>query len=142
VPFAGTLLFPVSSPRRGDVVVFVYPQDEDKDFIKRVVALAGDVVEVRDKRLYVNGEPAADPYATFAEGVNGRAVEKRDSFGPFTVPPGYIFVMGDNRDRSYDSRFWGPVALDKVRGKAFLIYWSWDGAGRWARWERIGHLIY
>ena len=66
----------------------------------------------------------------------------RDNFGPFEVPARYIFVMGDNRDRSYDSRFWGPVAIDHVKGKAFLIYWSWEGASRWIRWERIGELIY
>ena len=142
VPYFGTLIVPVGKPRRGDVVVFIYPQDEDKDFIKRVVGVEGDSVEVRDKRLFVNGEPVADPYARFAEGEDGRTVAPRDNFGPFKVPAGYIFVMGDNRDRSYDSRFWGPVSLDKVKGKAFLIYWSWDGGGRWARWERIGQLIY
>jgi len=142
VPYLGTLLLPVSKPRRGDVVVFIYPQDEDKDFIKRVVGVEGDTVEVRDKRLYVNGEAVPDPYARFADGEDGRLVAQRDNFGPFQVPAGYIFVMGDNRDRSYDSRFWGPVSLDKVKGKAFLIYWSWDGSGRWARWERIGQLIY
>ena len=142
VPYFGTLIVPVGKPRRGDVVVFIYPQDEDKDFIKRVVGVEGDSVEVRDKRLFVNGEPVADPYAHFAEGEDGRTVAPRDNFGPFKVPAGYIFVMGDNRDRSYDSRFWGPVSLDKVKGKAFLIYWSWDGGGRWARWERIGQLIY
>jgi signal peptidase I len=142
LPYFGTEIVPVGKPRRGDVVVFIYPQDEDKDFIKRVVGVEGDTVEVRDKRLHVNGEPVADPHAHFAEGEDGRAVAPRDNYGPFQVPPGYIFVMGDNRDRSYDSRFWGPVALDKVKGKAFLIYWSWDGGGRWARWERIGELIY
>ena len=142
VPYFGTLLLPVSKPRRGDVVVFIYPQDEDKDFIKRVVGVEGDTVEVRDKRLYVNGEAVPDPYARFADGEDGRRVAQRDNFSPFQVPAGYIFVMGDNRDRSYDSRFWGPVALDKVKGKAFLIYWSWDGSGRWARWERMGQLIY
>jgi signal peptidase I len=141
LPYLGTSIFPVGTPHRGDVVVFVYPQDDEKDFIKRVVAVAGETVEVRDKRLYVNGEAVADPYAHFAE-TEGRTTAPRDNFGPFAVPAGYVFVMGDNRDRSYDSRFWGPVALDNVKGKAFLIYWSWEGAGRWIRWERIGELIY
>jgi signal peptidase I len=142
LPYFGTSIIPVGTPHRGDVVVFVYPQDEEKDFIKRVVGVAGDTIEVRDKRLYVNGEAVLDPYAHFAEGEDSRTMAPRDNFGPFQVPAGYIFVMGDNRDRSYDSRFWGPVALDKVKGKAFLIYWSWEGAGRWVRWERIGQLIY
>jgi signal peptidase I len=142
LPYFGTSIIPVGTPHRGDVVVFVYPQDEEKDFIKRVVGVAGDTIEVREKRLYVNGEAVPDPYAHFAEGEDGRTMAPRDNFGPFQVPAGYIFVMGDNRDRSYDSRFWGPVALDKVKGKAFLIYWSWEGLGRWVRWERIGHLIY
>jgi signal peptidase I len=142
LPILGTEILPVAKPRQGDVVVFIYPQDEDKDFIKRVVGTEGDAIEVRDKRLYVNGEPTADPYARFVEGGDGHYVSPRDNFGPFKVPPGYVFVMGDNRDRSYDSRFWGPVALDKVKGKAFLIYWSWEGAGSWVRWGRIGHLIY
>ena len=142
LPYFGTSILPVGTPHHGDVVVFVYPQDEEKDFIKRVVGVAGDSIEVRDKRLYVNGEAVADSHAHFAEGEEGHASAPRDNFGPFEVPAGYIFVMGDNRDRSYDSRFWGPVALDKVKGKAFLIYWSWDGVGRWVRWERIGELIY
>jgi signal peptidase I len=142
LPYFGTSIVPVGTPHRGDVVVFVYPQDEEKDFIKRVVGVAGDTIEVRDKRLYVNGGAVPDAYAHFAEGTEGRTTAPRDSFGPFAVPAGYIFVMGDNRDRSYDSRFWGPVSLDKVKGKAFLIYWSWEGARRWVRWERIGELIY
>lgn len=143
VPYLGTEIVSIGSPRRGDVVVFIYPQDEDKDFIKRVVGVAGDTIEVRDKKLYVNGAPADDPNAHFVDGLEARnSPEHRDNYGPFTVPPGSIFVMGDNRDRSYDSRFWGPVSLDKVKGKAFLIYWSWDGSSRWVRWDRIGHLIY
>jgi len=142
LPYFRNLVLPVGTPRRGDVVVFIYPQDEDKDFIKRVVGVAGDVVEVHDKKVLVNGVPAYDPFANYDPNEQGRMVDRRDNFGPFTVPPNYIFVMGDNRDHSYDSRFWGPVALDKVKGKAFLIYWSWDGGGRWIRWERIGELIY
>jgi len=142
LPYFGTEILPVGKPRRGDVVVFIYPQDEEKDFIKRVVGVEGDSVEVRNKHLYVNGEAVSDPHAHFAEGEDGRLVSPRDNFGPFKVPPGYIFCMGDNRDRSYDSRFWGPVALDKVKGKAFIIYWSWEGWGHWVRWDRVGDLIF
>lgn len=142
LPILGTELLHVGEPRRGDVVVFVYPEDPQKDFIKRVVGVGGDVIEVKSKHLFVNDEEVADPHAHFVEGREGRGLSPRDNFGPYTVPKGNIFVMGDNRDRSYDSRFWGPVTLDRVKGKAFLIYWSWDGADRWARWERIGDLIY
>jgi signal peptidase I len=127
-------------PQRGDVIVFIYPRDPSKDFIKRVVAVAGDTVEIRHKRLYVNGEKVDDPYATFADG-DQEVPGPRDNFGPETVPPHKLFVMGDNRDRSHDGRFWGFVDRDDVKGKAFLIYWSWDGGDRWVRWERIGHLI-
>lgn len=128
------------APQRGDVVVFVYPRDPSKDFIKRAVAVAGDVVEIRHKRLYINGAPADDPHATFAD--EGREIPgPRDNFGPIIVPPQKLFVMGDNRDRSHDGRFWGFVDLDDVKGKAFLIYWSWDGQDRWVRWERLGALI-
>lgn len=142
LPILGSEVLAVGEPHRGDVIVFVYPEDPQKDFIKRVVGVGGDVIEVRSKRLTVNGQAVFDPHAHFAEGNSGREVSPRDNFGPYTVPAGNVFVMGDNRDRSYDSRFWGPVSLDKVKGKAFLIYWSWDGADRWARWERIGDLIY
>ena len=128
-------------PDRGDIVVFVFPRDPSKDFIKRVIAVEGDTVEIRHKQVYLNGEKIEDPYATFADGrreLDG----PRDNFGPLTVPPGKLFVMGDNRDRSHDSRFWGLVDLEDVKGKAFMIYWSWDGDDRWVRWERIGDLIY
>lgn len=127
-------------PQRGDVVVFVYPRDPSKDFIKRAVAVAGDVVEIRHKRFYINDAQVDDPHATFAD--EGREIPgPRDNFGPIIVPPQKLFVMGDNRDRSHDGRFWGFVDLDEVKGKAFLIYWSWDGQDRWVRWERLGALI-
>ncbi|MGH7898411.1 MAG: signal peptidase I [Candidatus Binatia bacterium] len=141
MPYFGNQILELGTPRRGDVVVFIYPQDEDKDFIKRVVAVGGDTVEVRSKRLYVNGQPADDPHAHFAERSDGRFVSPRDNFGPQTIAPGHIFVMGDNRDRSYDGRFWGSVKLDKVKGKAFLIYWSWDSDQHWLRWRRLGNYI-
>ena len=142
LPILGNMLLELGTPKHGDVIVFVYPEDPQKDFIKRVVAVAGDVVEVRAKKLTVNGEPVSDPHAHFADGDSIGGQPQRDNFGPFAVPRGSVFVMGDNRDRSYDSRFWGPVALDQVKGKAFLIYWSWDGDDRWIRWERLGDLIY
>jgi len=128
-------------PERGDIVVFVFPRDPSKDFIKRVVAVEGDTVEIRHKQLYINGEQVEDLHATFAD--SDREIPgPRDNFGPLVVPPQKLFVMGDNRDRSHDSRFWGLVDLDEVKGKAFMIYWSWDGEDRWVRWERIGDLIY
>jgi len=136
-----TTLWEWGFPVRGDVVVFVYPKDRTKDFIKRVIAVAGDTVEIRHKEVYVNGKKVDDPYATFADG-DREIPGPRDNFGPVTVPPHKLFVMGDNRDQSHDGRFWGFVDLDDVKGKAFLIYWSWDGQDRWVRWERIGNLIH
>ncbi|MBI2363614.1 MAG: signal peptidase I [Deltaproteobacteria bacterium] len=142
IPFLEHYLASFQKAQRGDVVVFIFPEDRSKDFIKRVIGVAGDSVEVRDKRIYINGKQVDDPHAHF-EGDDPQALglPSRDGFGPRVVPENHIFVMGDNRDRSYDSRFWGFVSLDDVRGKAFLIYWSWDGSDRWVRWERLGSLI-
>jgi signal peptidase I len=128
-------------PQRGDVVVFVFPKDRSKDFIKRVIGVEGDLVEVRRKRVYINGQPVKDPHAFFAGDEQGGA-QIREDYGPLRVPKNHLFVMGDNRDRSYDSRFWGFVDLQDVKGRALVIYWSWDGGDRWVRWERTGHLIY
>jgi len=125
-------------PRPGDVIVFIWPKDRSKDFIKRVIAVGGQTVEVRSKQVFIDGHPWDDPHATWAPGRNGQS----DNSGPFTVPPGHVFVMGDNRDQSYDSRFWGPVPIADIKGKALIIYWSWDGPDRWVRWERIGRLVY
>lgn len=161
IPFIGKRLLKFHAPQRGDVIVFVYPVDPGKDFIKRVVAVGGDTLEVRNKRLYVNGEPVPDPCACFQlgiasdfedrgwvcgqKGVASAAAAGRatggDNYGPVVVPPGHVFVMGDNRDRSYDSRFWGTVKLENVKGKAFIIYWSWDGNDHWVRWWRLGRTI-
>jgi len=142
LPILGQRVVKFDDPKRGDVIVFVYPVDPSKDFIKRVIGQPGDVVEVRHKQVYVNGERVDDPHATFVEGPGENSrLTPRDNYGPVTVPTDKVFVMGDNRDRSYDSRFWGFVPIDDVRGKAFIIYWSWDGEDRWLRWERIGDLI-
>lgn len=142
IPFLEKYLVDFGAPARGDVIVFIYPEDRSKDFIKRVIAVGGDSVEVRKKKVFINGKAVEDSHAHF-EGYDpqlGGAVNG-DNYGPNVVPDGQVFVMGDNRDRSYDSRFWGFVSLSEVRGKAFLIYWSWDGTDRWVRWERLGSLI-
>jgi len=142
VPFTDTTLIPVSHPHRDDVIVFKYPQDETKDFIKRVIGLPGDRVEVRHRQVYVNDQSLTEPYAVHQEGVTPEMeMRPRDEFGPVTVPTDSYFVMGDNRDHSLDSRFWGFVKEDKIKGRAFLIYWSWDGMGEWVRWERIGKAV-
>jgi signal peptidase I len=142
VPLWGHYGVEFKTPQRGDVVVFIFPEDRTKDFIKRVVGVAGDTVEIRGKKVYVNGKAGDDPHAYF-EGDNAQGgVQVRDDYGPKKVPATHIFVMGDNRDKSYDSRFWGYVDLNDVKGKAFLIYWSWDGNDRWVRWERLGNVIY
>ena len=142
IPFLEEYMLTFAKPQRGDVVVFIFPEDRSKDFIKRVVGVAGDSVEVRGKKVYINGKQVDDPHAHFeGDDPQTAGLPSRDDYGPRTVPENHVFVMGDNRDRSYDSRFWGYVDLNEVRGKAFLIYWSWDGGDRWVRWERLGSLI-
>ncbi len=142
VPFWGNYMVRYGKPHKGDVVVFVYPKDRSKDFIKRVIGVEGDQVEIRRKKVYINGKPVEDLYAHFEDGeILLGPFHSRDNYGPKTVPENNIFVLGDNRDRSHDSRFWGFVNFKDVKGKAFIIYWSWDGNDRWVRWERLGHLI-
>ncbi|MCU0303245.1 MAG: signal peptidase I [Thermoanaerobaculales bacterium] len=139
-------LLPYQEPERGDVVVFKYPVEPRRDFIKRCVAVAGDTVEVRDKELFVNGELQNEPYvvhksdAIIPNQPSVRpSVRPRDNFGPFLVPPGTIFCMGDNRDNSSDSRFWGPVPVENIKGRALLIYWSFDSAPSDGEWHSFGH---
>ena len=127
-------------PKPGDVIVFIWPKDRSKDFIKRVIAVGGQTVEVRSKQVYIDGKPWDDPHATYTPPRGGPG--SGENYGPYTVPAGTVFVMGDNRDQSYDSRFWGPVPLSDIKGQALIIYWSWDGPDRWVRWERIGRLVY
>lgn len=138
VPVRGTRYLGWFRPERGDVVVFVYPEDREKDFIKRVVGIPGDKIEIRHKILYRNGEKVDEPWAWRTE-PEGPA--PRDNFGPVVVPEGNVFVMGDNRDHSFDSRFWGFVPFEDIKGKAFVIYWSWDGTDTWVRWSRIGRPV-
>ncbi len=142
IPFTDKRILPIRDPKRGDVVVFEYPEDPSKDFIKRVVGLPGDVVEGRDKKVYVNGKLYENPHEVHKEkDVIPKAQNPRDTFGPVTVPAGSYFVMGDNRDRSYDSRFWGFVKNDKLKGLAFIKYWSWDSEKFRVRFGSIGRLI-
>ncbi len=142
IPYLRTTLISTGQPERGDIAVFIYPVDKNKDFIKRVIAVGGDVVEIKNKKVFVNGVSAPEPYAVHNEEVIfPKAIQPRDNFGPVKVPEGTIFVMGDNRDQSYDSRFWGFVRLEDVIGKAVVIYWSWDGDAFRPRWNRIGKVL-
>jgi signal peptidase I len=136
VPFADRFLVRFQAPNRGDIIVFKFPEDERKDFVKRVIGLPGDVVEIRDKRLFLNGKEVPESYVQHVDAKDD--VEKRDQFGPVQVPDGSYFVLGDNRDQSLDSRFWGFVSIEKIKGKVFLVYWSWDRNERMVRWDRIG----
>jgi signal peptidase I len=138
IPFTdGRVLIPFKDPQRGDIVVFKYPEDPSKDFIKRVVAVEGDTVAIIDKQLYVNGNPVAEePYAMYSS-----LPTHADNMTPVVVPEDKLFVMGDNRDNSHDSRFWGFVDLSAVKGKAFMIYWSWDREKFGVRWNRLGDLL-
>jgi signal peptidase I len=129
------------SPEKGDIIVFKYPENPKKDFIKRVVATGGDVIEEKEKIVYVNGKAISEPYARhFDQSVRFGGNDPRDNFGPIHVPKDKLFVMGDNRDQSYDSRYWGFVDKKDIRGKALMIYWSWD-PDNWLRFNRIGRLI-
>ncbi|MGD0489213.1 MAG: signal peptidase I [Syntrophorhabdales bacterium] len=146
VPFTDIVILNLGNPSRGDVVVFRYPVDRSKDFIKRVIGTEGDVIEIRDKVIYLNGQKMDDPHAHFAEDSIVQGVfSQRDNFGPIRVPPRAYFVMGDNRDRSLDGRFWGFVKQEDLVGRALIIYFSWNSQAddffRYVRWERFGRLI-
>ena len=164
-------LLPVTSIKRGDVIVFKYPEDPERDFIKRVIGLPGETVEVREKRVSVNGQALDEPYAHYLLPVSTpsefhevTSFDVRERYGPVTVPADQYFVMGDNRDNSQDSRYWGFLRRDYVKGKALVIYWSYEaeredyqeeGAGATirglasvfvhfftrTRWERMFHQI-
>jgi signal peptidase I len=125
--------------KRGDIIVFQYPPDPRKDFLKRVVGLPGDLFEIRDKEIYINNHPLEEGYIIHTDkNIIPAGVRPRDNFGPLKVPHDSVFVLGDNRDESFDSRYWGVVELSKVKGKATKIYWSWDKENSQVRWDRIG----
>lgn len=141
-PFMHKTIIPINQPQREDIIVFEFPEDPSKDFIKRVIGLPGDVVEIRDKQLLINGKPIDDRHGIHKDPkIFSARQQPRDNLGPITVPEGKLFVMGDNRDFSYDSRFWGFVDLVAVKGKAFIIYWSWDRDNFGVRWNRLGDVL-
>lgn len=151
IPILDKEIIDLGSPQRRDIVVFRYPVDPSKDFIKRVIGVPGDTIRIQDKRVFVNGEEQNEPYIQHVDpGILPASVGPRDNFGPITVPEHSYFVMGDNRDESYDSRFWKFVDKSALKGKAFVIYWSWNSGGKWVldssqshlRWNRIGRLLH
>lgn len=148
VPFSGKILIPLKDPKPNDVVVFKFPQDPKLDYIKRVIGVGGDVIEGRDKTIFINGKPFDDKYGFHVDNTVIKGI--RDNFGPITIPPDNVFVMGDNRDNSYDSRFWGFVDHKAILGKALILYWSWDVKQpllslervKSVRWTRVGDIIH
>lgn len=150
IPMLDITVSEFDPPQRHDIVVFEYPLDPSKDFIKRVIGLPGDTLEIRNKRVFVNGKLLEEPYVQFTDNqVLPASVSPRDNLEPILVPERSLFVMGDNRDESYDSRFWKFIDFSAVKGKALIIYWSWNKNGRFTfdpqtgyiRWDRIGRLI-
>jgi signal peptidase I len=139
-------LLPVRPVRRGDIVVFKYPKDPSRDFIKRCMALPGDTLRSVDKVLYINGKQVHDESYTWhsdPEIVPRRSFFEsnrvRDNFGPDVIPEASYFCMGDNRDNSNDSRFWGPVPRGNIKGRAFMIYWSFESdEGEPIEWPGMG----
>jgi signal peptidase I len=167
IPLTRITLFHVPrlrEPQRGEILVFQFPRDPSRDFIKRVIGLPGEILAIRDKRVYINGKLLEEPYVIYRGGAPAanpapptlriaanpveacgarerRYMQERDEYGPCLVPEGHLFMMGDNRDQSEDSRAWGPLPVELIRGKAFLIYWSWDRERFLPRWSRIGTLV-
>lgn len=175
IPFTDSRVLIFRPPRRGDVIVFSFPKNREKeectsffknisfrvgnavsslnpvylfkddcrDFIKRIVGVGGDKIEIKNKVVYVNDVPLTEPYTVYKDSMFEDS--QRDNFGPFIVPRNSFFVMGDNRDQSYDSRFWGVVDMNEIKGKAFIMYWSWNSNGGLfdkVRWDRIGKVIH
>ena len=149
----GRAVLPVRAIRRGDIIVFKYPDEPDRDFIKRVIGLPGETVELRNKKVYVDGKPLDEPYVHFltppsSEDQEVTSYDVRENYSPKTVPADHYFVMGDNRDNSQDSRYWGFLPRNYVKGKALVIYWSYESGredyideGLVASLKRLGSVI-
>jgi len=146
IPFTDKVIFNLGDPKKGDVIIFRYPIDPDKDFIKRVIATEGDTIAIKDKVIYINGKKTEDKWGHYSANVIlPEHINPRDNFGPYKVPQNSYFVMGDNRDRSLDSRYWGIVPKDHLVGRALILYFSLNGKPDnilgYIRWSRIGSLI-
>jgi signal peptidase I len=147
-------LLPIDTIKRGDIIVFKYPEDPERDFIKRTIGLPGETVELKNKKVYINGTPLDEPYVQFlfppSEHAPGDAdvasFDVRENYGPVTVPADHYFMMGDNRDNSQDSRYWGFMPRSYVKGKALFIYFSFGeeqpGLFGNVRWSRLLHQIH
>ena len=135
---ANKFVYTFSKPKHEDIIIFDYPKEPKRQFIKRVIAIGGDKLEIRNKELFINDNKIEEDFVIYKD-LNIEDV--RDNFGPITVPDDSLFVLGDNRDQSYDSRFWGFVRKSAVRGKAQSIYWSWNKDNTTVRWDRIGQLV-
>jgi signal peptidase I len=146
IPYTAIKFFQFKKPRRGDVIVFIFPLDPSKDFIKRVIGTEGEKVEIMHNKIYINDRPIEDPWGHFARKALPEYIRRMENFGPVVVPKDSLFVLGDNRDNSEDSRFWGFLRANAVLGKAFIIYFSWDWNAEnlldKVRWSRIGKLIH
>ena len=139
---ADKYIYKKREPERGDIVIFPFPEDPSKDFIKRVVAEGGELIEIIDKQISINGEIIEEPFVIHTDSNIFRDKNRPiDNFGPVKVPDDSLFVMGDNRDHSYDSRFWGFVKKASVKGKATSVYWSWGKDSSSVRWNRIGSKV-
>ncbi len=140
IPYTDIKFFQYKRPQRGDIIVFIFPKDRKKDFIKRVIGTEGEKVVILHNKIYINEKLIDDPWGQFT--MPRSTIE---DYGPVKVPEGSLFVMGDNRDNSQDSRFWGFVKISEVKGKAFIIYFSWDSNAEnplnKIRWTRFGKLI-
>ncbi len=127
IPFLGRIekaILPIRDVGRGDIVVFKFPEEPEKDYIKRVIGLPGDTIEIRSRQVYINGQPLTEPYKVHR---NPRGLNfDQDDYPPRLIPPGSYFCMGDNRDNSRDSRSWGFVPRDNLKGRAFMIWWSYE----------------
>lgn len=148
LPFTHVRLPGLRKPRTGDIIVFQFPGDPSLDFIKRCIATEGQTVEIRHKQVFVDGKPLVEPYARHTDDTELPAeVSPRDNLKPFTVPPGCLFMMGDNRENSNDGRFWGFVPMDNVKGRAMFLYFS-TAAEHWydmflhIRWDRFFRVLH